>query len=141
MEYLMTYGWAIVVVMVTGIALWQLGIFNLDGQTSTTSVGFPRIKPQVTMVSVNESGYVLLTFTNGGGGPVNVLRVTCGNMTLTTPTDTVAYGANFDVNGTCPVNGGHGDPYLLDMLITYNTSIAGETQTHTDKGTIRGPIE
>ena len=32
MEYLITYGWAIMVVMIVGVVLWQLGVF---GDTST----------------------------------------------------------------------------------------------------------
>ena len=28
MEYLMTYGWAILVVMIVGVVLWQLGVFG-----------------------------------------------------------------------------------------------------------------
>ena len=137
----MTYGWAIVVVMVTGIALWQLGIFHLEGQTSASSTGFPRIKPQLTLISVNESGYFKGTFTNGAGGPVNILSITCENLSLTIPSDSVPYGANFDFIGSCGITGKKGDSYKLGILITYNTTIAGEMQTHTDKGTIRGPFD
>jgi len=28
MEYLMTYGWAILVVIIVGVVLWQMGLFN-----------------------------------------------------------------------------------------------------------------
>jgi uncharacterized protein (UPF0333 family) len=28
MEYLMTYGWAILVVIIVGIVLWQSGVFG-----------------------------------------------------------------------------------------------------------------
>jgi hypothetical protein len=45
MEYLMTYGWAILVVMVAGVAMWQLGIFNMSGDTAPTSTGFSVFKP------------------------------------------------------------------------------------------------
>jgi hypothetical protein len=45
MEYLMTYGWAILVVMVAGVALWQLGIFNMGGSVLPTANGFNELKP------------------------------------------------------------------------------------------------
>jgi hypothetical protein len=45
MEYLMSYGWAILVVMVVGAALWQLGIFNMGGSVPPTSSGFSTVKP------------------------------------------------------------------------------------------------
>ena len=50
MEYLMTYGWAILVVMIVGIVMWQLGIFNMGG-TTLTSTGFAKIKPQLVLLS------------------------------------------------------------------------------------------
>ena len=29
MEYLMTYGWALLIVVIVGVALWSLGVFNV----------------------------------------------------------------------------------------------------------------
>jgi hypothetical protein len=46
MEYLMSYGWAILVVMVVGVAMWQLGIFNMHS-VPTTASGFQAIQPIV----------------------------------------------------------------------------------------------
>jgi len=47
MEYLMSYGWAILVVLVIGVTLWQLGIFSAAPSTITSN-GFPVIKPLLT---------------------------------------------------------------------------------------------
>jgi len=44
MEYMMTYGWAILAIMVVGAAMWMLGIFN-PGPIGWTSTGFPVLKP------------------------------------------------------------------------------------------------
>ena len=44
MEYLMTYGWAILVVMIVGIVMWQLGIFNMGGTTVTMDKPSLRIR-------------------------------------------------------------------------------------------------
>ncbi len=66
MEYLMTYGWAILVVMVVGIAMWQLGIFNMGG-TTVTSTGFAKIKPQLAGTGLSSSGTFTGVFTNGVG--------------------------------------------------------------------------
>lgn len=30
MEYIMTYGWAVLVVIIVGVVMWQMGIFGLD---------------------------------------------------------------------------------------------------------------
>jgi hypothetical protein len=45
MEYMMTYGWAILAIMVVGVALWQLGVFNLGSGMSATYSGFGIMKP------------------------------------------------------------------------------------------------
>ncbi len=45
MEYLMSYGWAILVVLVVGVTMWQLGVLNLSSSTPATSSGFTTIKP------------------------------------------------------------------------------------------------
>jgi hypothetical protein len=45
MEYLMSYGWAILVVMVVGASLWQLGILKMGGSVAPTSSGFQLMRP------------------------------------------------------------------------------------------------
>ncbi len=45
LEYLMTYGWAILVVMVVGITMWHLGMFNMGSAIPPTSTGFSVMKP------------------------------------------------------------------------------------------------
>jgi hypothetical protein len=44
MEYLMTYGWAILVIMTVGVSMWRLGVFNM-GSTAASSSGFEALKP------------------------------------------------------------------------------------------------
>jgi hypothetical protein len=45
MEYLMTYGWAILIVMVVGVAMWRMGIFSISGSVAPTASGFEALKP------------------------------------------------------------------------------------------------
>ena len=74
MEYLMTYGWAIVVVMVVGVAMWQLGIFN-RGTTLLTATGFAKIKPQLAGTGIARDGTFKATFTNAAGGRITLVNV------------------------------------------------------------------
>jgi hypothetical protein len=148
MEYLMTYGWAILVVMVVGIVMWQLGIFNLGGITSTTSTGFPRIKPQLALMSVNTSDHIKMSFTNGAGGPIYLNSVTCEGVGLSgISVGPYSPGENFhletDATGACAdaISGSAGDPYDLTITISYNVTLAGRTVEHLDEGTLRGPLE
>jgi len=141
MEYLMTYSWAILVVMLVGIAMWQLGIFNLGSSTSTTYTGFPRLKPQLTLVAVRTEGNMTSVFTNGGGGPIVITNV-YGDCIFSTPDTSVSAGQNFRVIGTgCDVSGIIGDPFNLEIYIEYNITSAGDVATHREYGMLRGPLE
>ncbi len=55
MEYLMTHAWAIVALMVVGVALWHMGIFNM-GDSQYTSSGFGCIKPLLANAEMSEDG-------------------------------------------------------------------------------------
>jgi len=148
MEYLMTYGWAILVVMIVGIVMWQLGIFNLGGP-SVTSTGFAKIKPQLALAKMTAAGAFTGGFTNGAGSTITVTTWTAnetrstGACTTTAPAANtlVSTGDNFAVGATGCGTGTSGDPYTLVARFTYTQSVGGITVTHTDTGSIRGPFE
>ncbi len=154
MEYLMTYGWAILVVMIVGIVMWQLGIFSM-GTTTVTATGFSKIKPQLAGTGVSGStGKFTGVFMNGAGSAVSVKSVTlegktgnldCSAAIVALPSAPVAAGDNFELSTTAPTHctetGNAGDVYQLLVTINYNISIGGLTTDHSDSGIIRGPLE
>jgi len=144
MEYLMTYGWAVLVVMIVGIVMWQMGIFNI-GSTAVTSSGFPKIKPQLVSCKMSTTGAFSCLFTNGAGTAltVNQVMVAAGPCVTTTPAvgDKVALGDNFMVSATACNTGLAGEPYSADISIAYNLSVGNVIITHNDTGKIRGPYE
>ena len=108
MEYLMTYGWAILVVMVVGIAMWRLGIFSM-GSSTMTFTGFAKLKPQLSGSGINHDGTVTLVMTNGAGAPIALLndgitatflnkacnsRLACDSVSPNLAADCVTYGAS-----------------------------------------------
>jgi len=152
MEYLMTYGWAILVVMIVGIVMWQLGIFNL-GSTSVTASGFAKLKPQLTSCKMTAGGVFSCLFTNGAGGSISInylygsiAGVTCATTATTTLPGALGagpYGRGDNVNVGFPscTKGAVGDAYALDVSIGYTLSVAGNSVTHNDTGKVRGPYE
>lgn len=142
MEYLMTYSWSILVVMLVGVAMWQLGVFNLGASTSTTYTGFPRLKPQLTLVAVTTEGNMTATLTNGGGGPITITEVTGDCTNFIVPETQVSAGHNFRIIGEdCTVGGGIGEPYNIRLYVSYTISSAGDTADHREFGILRGPLE
>jgi len=84
MEYLMTYGWVIMVLMVVGLVLWQMGIFGMD-QSMVTFTGFTKIKPQIAGTGLTTDGIFTAVFTNTVGTKISIkgVRVTDLNANAT----------------------------------------------------------
>ncbi len=55
MEYVMSYGWAVLVVLVVGGAMWQLGVLDFGGSVPPTSTGFQAIKPLLATCKGNRN--------------------------------------------------------------------------------------
>ncbi|VVB51357.1 Uncharacterised protein [uncultured archaeon] len=156
MEYLMTYSWAILVVMLVGIVMWQLGIFNM-GSTTMTFKGFTRIKPQLAGTAMREDGTFTGVFFNGAGTDIAITAVeinstlpagSCqGRVTLlgnvVTPQNVVKAGSgdNFVVYASGCAAGKRGEVYSIDITMEYNLSIGNVMTVHKEFGTIRGPYE
>ena len=147
MEYLMTYGWAILGDMVFGIVMWQLGIFNMGG-TTLTSTGFAKIKPQLAGTGVSESGVVAAVFTNGAGAAIEFTdgSADIGGVIADLGADgavgtTIAAGGNFEVTGSADFGGIAGDVYAADITLAYDINVGGITTSHVESGSLRGPYE
>ncbi len=86
MEYLMTYGWAILVVMVVGIILWYLGVFGGGPGSVNTASGFSKIKPFEQSIRYYDHTYTLFgnqptlrfTVVNGVGSLIIINNITMG---------------------------------------------------------------
>ena len=75
MEYLMTYGWAILVIAVVLGALFQLGVFsgaNLLGNSCAASSGF-----LCKNYAMNTAGALNFTFGYVGQGAINITGCSC----------------------------------------------------------------
>jgi len=152
MEYLMTYGWAILVVMIVGIVMWQLGIFSMGGATPTTSTGFNKIKPLLTLAKMDTIGNFDITFTNGAGSTISVAGASINNTADTDCTYAITTPATFPVSiasgenvhivaaGTnCAQTAG--TVYSAYINMTYDQTVGGTTLRRSDSGTIRGAYE
>lgn len=59
MEYLMTYGWAIIIVVIVGVALWRLGVF-----TPSTGIAHNFDEFEVTDHTITGAGVATVVFKN-----------------------------------------------------------------------------
>ncbi len=151
LEYMMTYGWAILVIVIVAAVLYSMGIFSPASSTGTTATGF---NPFTVAAQVCTAHGMAISFILGGlqGGAtsasvasVTVNSVSGAGGSTGTPTLTetlplsVTSGTAFTVNMTsvtCSTSGIH---YSIGLSLGYSYS-AGSlgTITGTATGTVSG---
>lgn len=137
LEFLMTYGWAILAAIIAIGVLAYFGVFSPG-----------KYMPNACIINnpfgcddykVNTTG-VFLVVRNGGGDVMNVSAISVSGCTTATPSntsmadgDTVTYGFT-GCSGLTP-----GGKFKGDISITYNTATGTFLKTST--GTITSKIE
>lgn len=160
MEYFMTYGWMIMLIMIVGVVLWQLGVFGLSDTGGRMMIGFGNLRPLDWAMTAAADGDTILLI-NDEGSRVTVTRITmtgqsgetCGGnlpvplsqgfATLIEPGDTAEFTMGA---GPVPVAGSGcrgtaGIAYRIKVTIAYTRTVGLVTQTHEIVGTIRGIFE
>ncbi|OYT26055.1 MAG: hypothetical protein B6U97_04510 [Candidatus Altiarchaeales archaeon ex4484_96] len=143
-EYIATYGWAILMISIVAIVVWQMGILNPPNPPPDCR-GFSQIRPldwsldssasQLTIVLVNEANTKLTvssvsaTLTGNSGS--------CSDNTEFN----ISAGSTVQVNLTaCPIGSlSTGDYYKTNINITYNNVASG--MSHTSIGNCWGSTE
>lgn len=124
LEYLVTYGWAILAIVIVAGVLWYLGIFN-----PTKYVGSSQCGGFSTVVCRDYTavlGTVSISFGNAAGGTISITNTTCGG-----PVSVSANGGfNCTLTGQTTTSG-------LDIPISIAyTSASG--LSHLETGFVRG---
>jgi len=151
MEYLMTYGWAILVVMIVGVVLWQLGIFGGGPGAVNTATGFSKIKPMEPSIRYTSSG-LDFTIVNGAGTTIEFLNISasdvngaCGTTNLRVIPSLRAGETHTVTNLTqaayqCTVLTS-GAAFSVDITFTYNQTVGGIGVSHSESGILKGAVE
>lgn len=145
MEYLMNYGWVIVIVVIIGTSLWYLGIFDV-GSSVASYDGFTRVQPLVESVIFTTDGDFAAKFVNGAGNMITVNNITVINHDGTkcfctvNGSNIIRAGKAFNMGGTAcsSTNHSEGHPFLIHLTINYTMSVAAMDVERVENGTIRG---
>ncbi len=146
MEYLMTYGWAILIVIIVGAALYALGIFNPATYTQSTATGFQGFQVPTGGWQFMNNGQLTLQIKNMAGSNVNITSVqaTYAGQTVTNSSlymTSFAPGTSFTVIMTGLSTASSGSSYSIPVTITYSnldTGLSGFTSSGTVTGTVSG---
>jgi hypothetical protein len=145
-EYLMTYGWAILIILIVAGVLAYYGIFAPAGFLSPTARGFGQVQVLNPWSLVGETGQITLNLENRVGGTIDVTDIayvidgdTYTDDTCTGMTDQINSGEKAVITCT-PLTapaGTAGSSYTATVTITYNYP-TGTTNVFTTTGTISG---
>jgi hypothetical protein len=153
MEYLTTYGWAILVVVIIGLVLYQAGVFNT--QTTTTFSDWKQLQPLAPTVNYfGSTGQFEAGYTNTVGVDIIIRNITvvesivgsvCNNPVQITVADaagnlTVKPGGLFKITATdCPIKSVN-EGYDMYITIGYTALLPEHFTNHTEVGHIAGNI-
>ena len=148
MEYLMTYGWAILIVIIVGAALYALGIFNPAAYSQSAAIGFQNFQIPQGGWQLTSGGTLTLQIKNMAGSNIDITQVQAtyagstgtnntvsgsfapgGSKTITMP------AASWSPALTTPLSGS----YSIPVTITFDnldTGMAGFKSAGTLTGTI-----
>lgn len=99
LDFMMTYGWAIVLVVIIAVAMFAMGIFDPSNFIGNKAAGFAGIG--VTGWSMDSAGTFTIKVVNNVGNPIslNSINVTIGSTTVSVPVSSgnIAVGENSGV--------------------------------------------
>jgi len=150
MEYLMTYGWAILIVIIVAAALYALGIFNPATYTGRIPTGFTTLGTPTDWDLASDGNFSII-MKNQLSDTITVYTVT---VTMGTNTDTwntstdggatylqISPGSTYSaLPATTGLDLGSptaGTSYSVDVSMLYN---AGGGLDHTETGTVTGTV-
>ena len=79
LEYMMTYGWAILIIVIVAVILYSMGIFNPSSSISTTITRFS--STPVSSAIFTDNGGLSLSVQNSVGYPIEITNITATTTT------------------------------------------------------------
>lgn len=141
LEYLVTYGWAILAIVIIAGVLWYFGIFNpakFSGEKQCG--GYSAFICQD--FKVNTSGWLQIVLNNKVGGQITGVNITTGSLGgwSCSPT-TVGANANTTCNTRLAALGQTSGDSFDQATITLTYTDARSGIAHTDAGFVKGKYE
>jgi hypothetical protein len=141
LDFLMTYGWAVVLLALIGASLFSLGIFDVGSFIGNRAAGFTEVS--VPAFRVSPAGTLLLKLRNDVGRPIriNYINATYQNQTITAYCTGTSLNAG-QVSGIIAVGNltgiSSGTRYVIDVKIGYMDRATGFD--YVELGTVFGEV-
>jgi hypothetical protein len=136
MEYVTTYGWAILVVIIIGVVLWQMGVFDVGSRVTPGFVGFSVLVPRDwALTKAGGSCSLDVEFSNAAGEELNSVTVLGGG---TCTPDEVLPGKTTTCSKIIVGCGEAGRSFEEQIVVTYQRS--SDNQSFQTAGNIWGNV-
>lgn len=136
MEFLMTYGWAILAAVIAIGVLAYFGVFSPGKYVTGNAVVNPPF--YVNAQNVKASAGVTLELRNNGGEDYTIQSVIVSGCGTNTDTASIAAGATAPITVTCSPALTAGDSFKGDITISYRKT--GSSVDLTSTGTISNKV-
>lgn len=140
LEYLMTYGWVIIIILLAGGALYAMGILNPSTYTQKSCVGFDHLEYREH--AFLDNGDFIIKLANGAGAKIQINR-TVVTIEGNTETNSNDYSVDAGKSKIITVSGfsgfEEGERYIASVRFDYETE--GGITEHEDLGECTGEVE
>ncbi len=148
LEYMMTYGWAILIIVIVAVILYSMGIFNPRASVTAASSGFSPFAASAAVCS-SSSSKLTVAFTVGGlpngASSATITGASYSSGSGISPATgsnsnqhiTVSSGSSFNEtfsSVTCTSGVG----FSASGVVNYSVTTAAGTATYSATGTIAG---
>ena len=113
LEYMMTYGWAILIIVIVAVILYSMGIFNPSSSVTFTSSGFSPFT--VSSSLCNNLGYKIAII--AGPIPTNANSLTINKVFVTSATGTNATTTSYKLANPVTLKSGQSATILIPNVI------------------------
>jgi len=136
------YGWAVAVILIVGVVLWQTGMFAPTGSPTKGSRGFGQVRPGDWKCD-SESGGVSVEWFNVAGERITV-GATSGGCVYANRTYQIAFNVSEGEEFVCDyINDAgcagisHGERFESVVTLSWRSN----GPAHTESGSVWGPAE
>ena len=150
LEYLITYGWAILIIVVIASVLWYFGVFNPSRWAGKQATGFSKFVVDDFAFSAGtglDNGTLTMVMGSLNDKTITGVTITAEELNTGSPavTGSISGSASWGpsdrktvtfVNVTTS-NATVGDDYRIKVMIAYNQG----SVPHSDSGTLIGKVE
>ena len=147
LEYMMTYGWAILIIVIVAAVLYSFGIFSPSSSISSTVTGFSSLGSVTGECTAN--GNLRISLGDSTGYLINITSVTAksstGQISTFKPNSTIDPSSIirptstyiFSVPNVCPSAGSH---YSLTVVVNYTEPGQVFSGPYSSSGVISGTV-